>query len=464
MSDSTTASQKLTKQNEFEDGRVRAPYTWKQSFKDWFTQLWSSSYSDEKVESRLLSCLPFWPELDGTRHAQMINTDIGNGKFIHEFYVENKPSQSTEVASSLPVRDIVLVHGYAASLGLFFENFDALLSIPGVRLHAIDLPGFGFSSRPKFPNFKTDTKDDIFQTEDWFIDSLEEWRKRRGINQFILIGHSFGGYLSCAYALKYNKLVEKAAASTSGRLIDKLILLSPVGVERNKYSLLKNEKPPKEQVTNELLLKQNAQNEGVHVTDEVTANQESIVQGKTPEPLQRDPGEATSDIEDRMLDTFKWLWRKHISPFSLVRKMGPIRSKMISGWTSHRFAHIYQRDPQQYQNVHDYFYRIFNAAGSGEYAITRVLDIGALARLPLLDRCPEKFVEMKLPSLWLYGDKDWMNEVAGEEMTREINRVADARKEPKLAQFGIIPNAGHHLYLDNPKNFGDVVTRYILGK
>ena len=47
-----------------------------------------------------------------------------------------------------------------------------------------------------------------------------------------------------------------------------------------------------------------------------------------------------------------------------------------------------------------------------------------MAKLPLLDRCPEKFVKMKLPTLWLYGDKDWMNDEAGLEMTNEINDLS----------------------------------------
>lgn len=450
---------------EFNDGRVRAPYTWKQSLKDWFTQSWSSEYSDEKVESRLLSCLPFWPKSDGLRFAEMINTDIGGGNYIHEFYVENRSTASPPP----PVKHVVLVHGYAASLGLFFENFDSLTSIPGVKLHAIDLPGFGFSSRPNFPHYKTDTKEDIYKSEDWFIDAFEEWRKLRGINQFILIGHSFGGYLSCAYALKYNKVVEKLTSSSPNgpqRLLEKLVLLSPVGVERSKYSLLKDHHQPSEQVLPQQRSRQNLATEGVHVTNEVMADQETIVQGKTPQALkeQQDVAEEEKlDAELRFSPTLVYLWRKHVSPFSLMRKAGPFKSKMVSGWTSHRFAHIYHKDPQQYQNIHDYFYRVFNGAGSGEYAITRILDVGALARLPLLDRCPEKFVEMKLPTLWLYGDKDWMNDKAGENMTKEINRLARARSQPELAQFGKLSNAGHHLYLDNPGDFGRVVTKFING-
>ena len=56
------------------------------------------------------------------------------------------------------------------------------------------------------------------------------------------MGHSFGGYLSCAYALKYNKKIIERGISLN--LIEKLILISPVGVERSQYSLLKRKQTP----------------------------------------------------------------------------------------------------------------------------------------------------------------------------------------------------------------------------
>ena len=40
------------------------------------------------------------------------------------------------------------------------------------------------------------------ETEAWFIDSLEEWRKAKNLSNFILLGHSFGGYVAAKYALK----------------------------------------------------------------------------------------------------------------------------------------------------------------------------------------------------------------------------------------------------------------------
>ena len=96
------------------------------------------------------------------------------------------------------------MHGYAASLGLFIDNFDSLSRIPGIKIHAIDLLGFGLSSRPKFLNFHRKLNKIFIK---WKIGSLILWRRgeKRNIGKFILMGHSFGGYLSCAYALKYNK-------------------------------------------------------------------------------------------------------------------------------------------------------------------------------------------------------------------------------------------------------------------
>lgn len=477
-------------------------YDFKKLARDWYLQAYSKQYSDEQVEARLLSKLPFFPNSDGKRVAKFINTDIGNGRYIHEFYIENieppRDPDSANVNSASGTltttgqaatntkaelepaldrpqqpytRDVVLVHGYAASLGLFFENFDSLSAVPGIRIHAIDLLGFGFLSRPKFPKFPSATKDDIYKVEDWFIDSMEEWRKRRGIEKFVLVGHSFGGYLSCAYALKYQK---------DQSPLDRLVLLSPVGVERHRNSLLTNEVHPLGQVSETELRRENSASQPVDISAEVNADQQDIVHGRnshsgngnstaTPNKSENDNIDADNDDPasrerrnfkvlaepsteppSRSARVARYLWAKNVSPFSLVRNIGPWRSKIISNWTMHRFSSYHNLDPQQYQYIHDYFYRVFNGGGSGEYAITRILGWGALAKCPLLDRCPPKFVQMNLPTMWLYGDKDWMNESAGEEMVQEINNLSDQKRGSKLATFGILKNAGHHLYLDNP--------------
>lgn len=453
---STEESGKPKKVSEFNDGRKLPKYEWKASFTDWFKHGLSSDYSDAQVESRLLSYLPFFPNSDGKRKAKIINTDIGNGNYIHEFYIENTEEPKGTLARTDAVKDVVLVHGYAASLGLFFDNFDLLSSVPGIRIHAIDLLGFGLSLRPKYPKFGSKTAKDVADNENWFVDSLEEWRRRRGIDRFVLIGHSFGGYLSCAYALKYNcNLV--LASGASRRMIDKLVLLSPVGVERHQNSLLRGAALALGQVSPARRQLENDQDPTVDLSRELTANQQDIIDNteETPEP------ETPGAPELRGRRTVRWLWEKNVSPFSLVRNLGPFRSISISRWTTHRFSHVYFQDPQKFQTIHDYFYRIFNSAGSGEYAITRVLTFGALARMPLLDRCPEPFVKMGLPTLWVYGDKDWMNEEAGFEMTEEINRLAAKEGKAPLASYSIIRDAGHHLYLDNPPDFAKLVFKFL---
>ncbi|XP_038991420.1 1-acylglycerol-3-phosphate O-acyltransferase-like, partial [Hibiscus syriacus] len=89
---------------------------------------------------------------------------------------------------------LVMVHGYAASQGFFFKNFDFLANC--FKVIAIDQLGWGGSSRPDFTCKSTE------ETEAWFIDSFEEWIKATNLSNFILLGHSFGGYVAAKYALK----------------------------------------------------------------------------------------------------------------------------------------------------------------------------------------------------------------------------------------------------------------------
>ncbi|KAG4379453.1 hypothetical protein AAZX31_17G241900 [Glycine max] len=116
---------------------------------------------------------------------------------------------------------LVMVHGYAASQGFFFRNFDALAS--RFRVIAIDQLGWGGSSRPDFTCRSTE------ETEAWFVDSFEEWRKAKNLSNFILLGHSFGGYVASKYALKHPEhvkhliLVGPAGFSSESERITKLL-------------------------------------------------------------------------------------------------------------------------------------------------------------------------------------------------------------------------------------------------
>lgn len=429
---STEYVERSTWKNTSVDTQSRPVITWKESSKDWIKNLFFSSYKDASVVEQLLSTLSFYPETDGSRKAQIINTPIGDGQYIHEFFVENcngtnggTDMKKTNNTGKDNVLDIVLIHGYAACLGLFIDNFDLLTRVSGIRLHAIDLPGFGFSSRHKFPNIPDKSTKDLLAIEDWFIDAIEKWRVKRGLERFTLIGHSFGGYLSCAYALKYNKA---AVGTGEGGILDKLVLISPCGLQGSDKGQ----------------------------SDEEMKNLENEVEDQKEKALSRN-----NSLTFKLI---AYSWDKNFSLFDIYRNAGIFKSKIMSGWTTRRFAEMYRRNPELFRLMHNYMYRVFNARGSGEYAFTRLFTLGdrtIQAKLPLLNRCPKSFVDMKLPTFWIYGDVDWMDKDSGQLMCNEINSLSQKYYGRNLSYFSIIENAGHHVYLDNPKSFTEELFNYL---
>lgn len=107
------------------------------------------------------------------------------------------PAQSSAGNSSPGdnLEPLVMVHGFGGGLGMFVKNFDPLCEKR--TLYAFDLPGFGRSTRDVV--FPTDSD----QVEKAFVDCIEGWRKKMGLTRFVLLGHSFGAYLSTSYALKH---------------------------------------------------------------------------------------------------------------------------------------------------------------------------------------------------------------------------------------------------------------------
>lgn len=378
------------------------------------TRHWWGKSNLEQSEHDVLSTLSFYPETDGTRVAKVMNVPIGGGNEIHEFNVRNTLGHEEE-------EHIVLVHGYGAALGLFYNNFDGLTQRSNVNLHALDMLGYGLSSRPKLPSFHGNSLADVNNVEDFFLDSMEKWRQEKKIDKFHLIGHSFGGYLSALYALKYPTHV------------DKLILVSPVGVEKSIFDL----SMPKSE-------RNKANVEGPDVDQEVGSHHHN-----TDEPVEKKSSSVHVPDENgyvarvpNLPKVLKYLWQHNMSPFTLVRAMGPLGPNMTKRWSFRRFS---SADPETTMKLHVYCYNTFVAKASGEYALTRVLGPGALARHPLLSRVPGKLAS---ESLWLYGDVDWMSKEAGKTITDVINKQGDAH-----AQYDIISGAGHHLYLDNPHDF-----------
>ena len=104
-----------------------------------------------------------------------------------------EPDQPPSVCEE-PRLPLVMVHGFGCGIPQFYKNFDHLHS--NRKLYAIDLPGFARSTRVEFTP-------DAERCEQEFVDYIEKWREGVGLDKFILLGHSLGGFLSCAYAMRH---------------------------------------------------------------------------------------------------------------------------------------------------------------------------------------------------------------------------------------------------------------------
>lgn len=120
---------------------------------------------------------------------------------------------NTLIAGSGP--PLVLIHGFAAGIGFWTGNIDELST--RFTVYAIDLLGFGRSSRPAFVP-STPYSEDMTPEEQVWIESIHAWSEAMELKSFVLLGHSLGGFLSGSFALKHPEKVRH------------LILADPWGV------------------------------------------------------------------------------------------------------------------------------------------------------------------------------------------------------------------------------------------
>ena len=491
--------------------------SWTDSLGVYFTSWWRDC---RYYEDRMLRNLPFY-RTDGVavngRRVEVIDTDVSDeyagGRdrgqtYIHEVCIIN----TAKAAGDGEGIDIVLVHGYAAALGFFYTNLEGLSSIPGCRLHAIDMLGFGCSGRPSFPAPAEGTTPmkKVLDAEAFFVDSFERWRLKRGIRKCHVIAHSLGGYLMSCYYLKYGRDV-----------VEKLVLVSPVGVEDNDmsaYNRFTNRGDgegsdddatrrddsgdvdgegdgdgdhDRQSIDREYRV---AKNQGVDLTREFTdhlhdgrdsvdegqsdeaygyddfdhdfddgfdddddndddnddnASLISVVSGHTEQPTRVE--ELMRQIKTRVRPGkfLTRMWEWNYTPIDIVRWFGPFAGKVVAIWVYNRFARV--GDPRQLWDICMYTTRMFLEPGSGEYCLGPILAPGSLGRLPLLCRLPK---QVRVPVLLLYGELDWMDKTAGYSLCKAINSTGGT------AKFRIVPHAGHHLYVDNRAEFERQVLKF----
>ncbi|XP_076888899.1 1-acylglycerol-3-phosphate O-acyltransferase-like [Bidens hawaiensis] len=296
-----------------------APLRTKKSSSLWPSALrWIPSSTDHIIEAekRLLSIV----KTPYTQEHVNIGTGPPGSKVRWFRSASNEPRYINTVTfeSNKESPTLVMVHGYAAAQGFFFRNFDALTK--HFRVIAIDQLGWGGSSRPDFTCKSTE------ETEAWFIDSLEEWRKAKNLDKFVLLGHSFGGYIAAKYALKHPERVQH------------LILVGSAGFTSETDH------------KSEWLTKFRATWKGA------LANH---------------------------------LWESNFTPMKVLRGLGPWGPNLVRKYTSARFGEGDMLNEEEAKLLTDYIYHTLAAKASGELCLKYIFSFGAFARSPLLQRASE---------------------------------------------------------------------------
>jgi abhydrolase domain-containing protein 4 len=314
----------------------------------WWNWSWRPTSAQQlaEAESLMLSTLklPF----------DLFMVELPNGEKINTLKMGSGPP-------------LVMIHGFAGGLALFAANLEHLAETRTV--YAIDLPGFGRSSRPDFKGKTT------AEAEAYFVDAFDAWMTVLGFESAEVMGHSFGAYLSASWALSHPHRFKR------------LIMVDPFGVPRK----------PAEQAK-------------------------------------------------------MGIWRKMIiggiqavssSPLTLLRAAGPWGPGLITKLRPdliEKFQHLHP-DPAI---VASYIYHVnAQAPATGEMAFTKIMTGLGYAADPLIDRLP--LLDRNIPVSFIYGADSWMKPLAG---------VALKESMPlHNVDFVVIPDAGHHVYVDQWHQF-----------
>lgn len=400
------------------------------SIRESFTHYWGKK-DLLKIQDELLSTLPFYPEPSKTHSSKVINFQSSNSLIfpdINEFHV--KPTINNDNGKHL-----VIIHGYGAGLGFFIKNIEEISAKhPNWHIHAIDLPGYGCSTRVDFPHQIPNEQHEV--VEKLFTIPLRDWFVSRGLNEdnTITIAHSMGGYFSLL--LQMNEIENKNVITN-----DEFKFL------QKKFNFFNSKFKKQKDIFDKqsLELSNTSLNPYKFWETLILVSPGGIYHSRADE------------IEKRVPIWFTRLWNMNVSPFSLIRGSGPLGSYFVSAWTSRRFAISKLFDDNLYQLLHQYSYAIFDAKGSGEYMLNYILGPGGYPRHPLFDRI-KTFQNLPGKTIWMYGDHDWMDKTGGILSSDVIT------KNGGNASVEIIENAGHHIYLDAFDTFnsrvGDEMERF----
>lgn len=117
---------------------------------------------------------------------------------------------------------LLCLHGGPGGTHEYWENFAEELKKQGldVTVHMYDQLGSFYSDQPDYSDPEIAKK---YLTYDYFLDEVEEVRQKMGLDNFYLIGQSWGGALVQMYALKYGQHLKGAIISSMVDNIDEYV-------------------------------------------------------------------------------------------------------------------------------------------------------------------------------------------------------------------------------------------------
>lgn len=421
--------------------------------------------------------------LEGPTPTSVIDTEGESNEqwFLNEIRCERYPLEAEKKS-----RHIVMLHGFAASSVWWCRNMFEMMNRAEIddsslHIHSIDMMGFGLSGRPNViypheskiykqlplkashvqvlkdpvckscggrvdgrkdestwckcgqPRITINTRDIlnhlpnqqtlVKEVEEIYVESLEQWRIANGIEQFDLVSHSLGSYMSIAYSMKYPTRVNK------------LVLTSPGGMERSPFS-----------VTNPKYF-------------------DLMSKVKNGEPI---PTELVSKISNspdsydfmgryfKTNDVFKQCWDWNTSLFGIIRWLGPFGPKAIYDFFEPKLSRTNAiQSSEEMDAFIKYMYSTYIRESFSETSINRIFESTIVGKVPILDKLESLSPDQLKNTLWLFGQYDFMYPKTGE-MARDI-----LKGQGKKSQFELISLAGHNVAMDNDKDFNDKVIKYL---
>ena len=133
---------------------------------------------------------------------------------------------------------LLCLHGGPGGTHEYWENFSDELADLGVQVSMYDQLGSFYSDQPDYSDLQIAAK---YLTYDYFLEEVEEVRQKLGLDNFYLIGQSWGGLLVQMYAVKYGQHLKGAIISSMVDEIDEYVTnvnqcrLQTLGADKVRY-------------------------------------------------------------------------------------------------------------------------------------------------------------------------------------------------------------------------------------